>query len=318
MKSIIFTLTISLLSFYTFSQVGINTDNTPPHPSAQLDVKNPNKGLLLPRVTSPATAIAGPAAGLVVYDQANANLAYYNGANWSNLTGTAGNEGLYSRFPNSKSFTTYYNQAVPSQASFDFVVPAGVTKLWVEAWGGGDVGTHSATGVSLTDAIFGGPGGDFASFLLPVTAGNTMDIKVSKGWGFVGGISSYGTTQIYPVKTVLNYVNVGQGGYQPFQQIGTVNAELIQFFGGESFISGNVSYDYNGSLYTAIVTGADGGGSYPTFHRTKSNTLVFNANTNALITLFGNSYFGTIPGGGAPAGTGNGNYGGPGMVIVHW
>ncbi len=275
MKKLIFIICLILLFNKIYSQVGINNDNTPPHSSAQLDIKNPNKGLLLPRVTSPASAIAGPAAGLMVYDQANANLAYYNGAQWSNLTGTAGNQGLYSRFPNSKSFVTYYNQSAPPQVSFDFIVPAGVTKVWVEAWGGGDLGSRSPQSSTLANAVYGGPGGDFASFLFPVTPGNTMEIKVSKGAAILAGNYSYGATQVYPVKTILNYVIIGQGGYQPFQQLGTPNAELIQYFGGESFISGDVNFQYNGSVNAAVVTGADGGGAYPAFHRTKSNTFVY-------------------------------------------
>ena len=197
----------------SYAQVGINSDNTPPHPSAQLDVKNPNKGLLLPRVTSPASAIISPAAGLMVYDQANSNLAYYNGANWSNLTGTAGNQGLYSRFPRSKSFVTYYKTGVASTEDFDFVVPAGIAKVWVEAWGGGDAGSIAfASGLT---APHGGAGGDFASFLIDVVAGQTMWIKVSKG-GHTGSSSS--NTQVYPNKAVLgNYVDVGIGSFNLFK-----------------------------------------------------------------------------------------------------
>ena len=52
-----------------YAQVGINTRT--PHVSAALDVvsSNNNKGVLLPRMTtSQKEAIAGPAAGLLVYD----------------------------------------------------------------------------------------------------------------------------------------------------------------------------------------------------------------------------------------------------------
>ncbi len=50
------------------AQVGINTDNSQPHPSAMLDVKSSDKGLLPPRMTfAEISAISSPAAGLIIY-----------------------------------------------------------------------------------------------------------------------------------------------------------------------------------------------------------------------------------------------------------
>ncbi len=313
MKTLNFILCLLLLFNKIYSQVGINNDNSPPHPSAQLDIKNPNKGLLLPRVTSPASAIAGPAAGLMVYDQANANLAYYNGAQWSNLTGTAGNEGLYSRFPHSKSFHTFYKNTAETTQNFDFIVPAGVTKAWVEAWGGGDSG--SMPNASGLYAPKGGSGGDFASFLIDVVAGQTMWVKVSKGGR--AAIPGYNNTQIYPNKiNGSNFVEVDKGSLGLFKFSGSISPELIAYHGGEFAPSSTASFqNYNGTN-TIVYSNAEGGGSYPSYLRTKSNTFAYNASTNLLINIFGDNYIGYIPGGGAPAYTDS--YGGPGQVIVHW
>ena len=50
------------------AQVGINADNSTPHPSAGLDVKFSDRGVLLPRVTfDQRNAISGPAEGLMVF-----------------------------------------------------------------------------------------------------------------------------------------------------------------------------------------------------------------------------------------------------------
>ena len=50
------------------AQVGINADNSPPDPSAILDVKSATKGMLVPRLTQvQISAIAIPADGLIVY-----------------------------------------------------------------------------------------------------------------------------------------------------------------------------------------------------------------------------------------------------------
>ena len=59
---------IFILLARSIAQVGINTDNSMPDPSAGLDVKFSNKGLLPPRMTlAGLMAISNPTDGLVVY-----------------------------------------------------------------------------------------------------------------------------------------------------------------------------------------------------------------------------------------------------------
>jgi len=72
--------------------LSINTDGTAAHASAMLDIKNPNKGLLIPRVNlvsdSDVVTIPGPRVSLLIY---NNNVAlpdgdgyyYWNGNKWS-------------------------------------------------------------------------------------------------------------------------------------------------------------------------------------------------------------------------------------------
>ena len=58
----------------TYAQVSISKDNSAPHPSAMLDVKSDNQGVLLPKVSLIATNVAlpvvNPAVGLMVYNTA--------------------------------------------------------------------------------------------------------------------------------------------------------------------------------------------------------------------------------------------------------
>ena len=81
-----------LLSFpglYTFSQVGISTDNSPPDSSAILDLKSTTMGFLPPRMTSAMrNAISSPAEGLIVYctDCTPEGLYYFNGASWASAS----------------------------------------------------------------------------------------------------------------------------------------------------------------------------------------------------------------------------------------
>jgi hypothetical protein len=55
-------------SFYTFGQVGINSNLSEPDPSAGLDVNFTDKGILFPRLSqTQIEAIINPANGLVVF-----------------------------------------------------------------------------------------------------------------------------------------------------------------------------------------------------------------------------------------------------------
>ncbi len=88
--SLFFLLTITTLS----AQVSINQDNSAPDPSAMLDVKSSDKGMLIPRMTSAErTAISNPANGLLVFDNTTNSFWYFNGAGWIELTAGADNLG---------------------------------------------------------------------------------------------------------------------------------------------------------------------------------------------------------------------------------
>ena len=71
------------------AQVTINTDNSAPDPSAMLDVKSDNRGLLIPRISTAARdLIPSPATGLLIYNSTTNRFDYYNGSFWHQL-GTA-------------------------------------------------------------------------------------------------------------------------------------------------------------------------------------------------------------------------------------
>jgi hypothetical protein len=95
-----------LLTTVAMSQVAISTDNTGPDPSAGLDVKFSNKGLLTPRVelTAPyvAAPVVSPAIGLLVYNTATAGnppdnvvpgYYFWTGIMWNPFVVSAGTSG---------------------------------------------------------------------------------------------------------------------------------------------------------------------------------------------------------------------------------
>jgi len=91
MKNVITLLTLFLITgISVFAQVGINTDNSAPDPSAGLDVKFTNKGFLPPRMTfEQRNAIFNPVEGLMVYctncnSDGTGVLSMYQGGKWQN------------------------------------------------------------------------------------------------------------------------------------------------------------------------------------------------------------------------------------------
>ncbi len=75
-----------LLPILTFSQVAINEDDTEAEPSAMLDIKSTDKGMLIPRMTvTQRDSISFPANGLMVYITDDSTFSYFNGFVWKNL-----------------------------------------------------------------------------------------------------------------------------------------------------------------------------------------------------------------------------------------
>lgn len=70
-----------------WSQVAINTDGSNPDPSAILDVKSTDRGILVPRMTTAQrSAIASPASGLLVFDSDTQSFWFYSAGSWLELT----------------------------------------------------------------------------------------------------------------------------------------------------------------------------------------------------------------------------------------
>jgi hypothetical protein len=67
-KVIMLGMLLLIPGLYSFGQVSITKDNSLPHPSAMLEVKDTARGILAPRMTrAQRIAIVSPANGLLVY-----------------------------------------------------------------------------------------------------------------------------------------------------------------------------------------------------------------------------------------------------------
>jgi hypothetical protein len=96
LKYITFSIIILLFSQTLFAQgVAINEDNTNPDPSAILDIKSTDKGMLIPRMYSTQrTAIAAPTTGLLVFDLTTNGFWYFDGTVWVEISSGVSNQTL--------------------------------------------------------------------------------------------------------------------------------------------------------------------------------------------------------------------------------
>jgi len=149
----IFALFLSVFTVASYGQVGIGTTSTSPDASAILDVSNPNKGVLIPRVSltdvTDATApINAPATSLIIY---NTNAAvtggsgigfyYFNGTQWVSFS-SASNSWALTGNSNTISTTNY----VGTSDAQDFILSTdGNEAIRVTAAGDVGIGTNTPT-----------------------------------------------------------------------------------------------------------------------------------------------------------------------------
>lgn len=87
-------IALILFFLYSFQQisaqsVGINNDESAPEPSAMLDIKSADKGILIPRTDTATVNAAGiPASGLMIYSPADNRFYFYNGSQWTSFDQT--------------------------------------------------------------------------------------------------------------------------------------------------------------------------------------------------------------------------------------
>lgn len=88
MKKLIFIL-ITFISMSDLIAQNIGIGTTTPNASAILEISSSNKGLLLPRLTD-TSSVASPAKGLMIYNNTNNKLWYYDGARWQQAVANGG------------------------------------------------------------------------------------------------------------------------------------------------------------------------------------------------------------------------------------
>jgi hypothetical protein len=280
----------------------------------------------LPRINDPVNAIPKPIAGLMVYNNQEKNLNFFNGNNWTGLAKTTDikpESNFYSIFPNSKGFFANYNLNNIDFTQYSWVVPAGITKILIEGWAGGQAGVKIKNNYQPNDNLpIGGWAGDFGSFLVPVIPNETIIIKVGNG-GTIGEINNTdnlaGNTSIETIEGAytISKNNIAENSNNIVTSL-IVNG-LINYSKGET---GHNSV-FSNSNY--IMQAGKGGDAYPNQKGgigVEESFIKYNGGAGG-ITYIRSELFvaraqpGQMPGGGGGAGVIPG-FGGPGLVIIHW
>ncbi len=135
-------------------------------------------------------------------------------------------------------FTGFSQTVITYDASGTFTVPAGVTSITVQCWGGGGAGGRGYTVNGASGG--GGGGGAYASSTIAVTFGQSYNVVVGAGGtsptnnnGNPGGASSFGTNLVLAAggsggnQAITNTAAAGGAGGTVAASIGT-----IRFAGG--------------------------------------------------------------------------------------
>lgn len=300
-NNIITTLITILYSNFSFAQnVGIGTNA--PHPSSKLEIRSDTSGLLMPRIDSPALRINSPAAGLMVYNSSTNSPNYYNGNAWMNM----GCE-LLQNFKNTRMFH-------PSAEVQNWVVPQGVTKIWIEGWSNGGGGE---TFVNPNGEVFsakGGISGGYGSVLIPVVPGSAIAITVPQS-SFYNSATNYVWVRTSDT-TTLCYINLYG------LSIGDTNDTSVfvyQSVPGRLETNASFSFEQTGaSDFRKIIHCGDGASCYRGGSGGKGTVLSVALPSGSVIGYTNGSLDGVPPGGGGAAGYPSGGIGAGGLLIIRY
>lgn len=222
----------------------------------------------------------------------------------------------------------YKNFVTFGSGSGTWTVPAGVTKIYIEAWGGGGGGSWYA----------GGGGGGYVCGIVTVTPGSSVAYTVgtagtgSSSNGTNGGASTITYTPLSTIfsanggfgatfNTTISLINIGSGG--TFSCTGTLSYAGINGEGG--YPSSINVVQASATAFHEIISGGHGGdaashggkggrGAYAVFSigTPASQRTAFGTNGGIPGGGGGSGYLGTI----ASSGNGSGSSGGSGMITI--
>jgi len=259
----------------------------------------------LPRLsTAQQSTSATQQAGNIIYNTEEQKVAFHNGSTWQYV---ATNAPEASEFKNKKQFIS----------TTTWIVPAGVTRILAEVWGGGGGGGKAVfTGTLLSAA--GGGSGSYGRGFMTVVPGNTLTLTIGLGGSGANTsvlANSGGSSQITsPTEFILT------GGGDAYGNPGYIPSGVVSFgIGGGGGSNATISYGQKSATeFIQIVDCGDGGTAYGA-QQAGFGAQFSLLNSSSLLYTTDEYYVqkGGFPGGGGGAGYASGGRGGDGMIIIH-
>ena len=197
-----------------------------------------------------------------------------------------------------------------------FTVPAGVTRIMVEAWGAGGGGSEGG----------GGAAGMYIQSVQDVTPGSVITLTIGVGGNKAGGTGTPGSdgtqtlvTGIAPFTTFGALGGKGAFAISPANpvRLGTFGNFFTQY-GGEAGYGNSFTYaQKNATTYTIIRKYGDGGAAGPDYRiRSQGETRIINEATLATLEI-NYTAFAAFPAGGGGGGV-QAKDGSGGMVNIRY
>lgn len=258
--------------------------------------------ITLPRLsTTQQNTVPPQQAGNIIYNVDEKKLALHDGTNWNYLTANIATSG----FQKMKAF----------DSNESWVVPAGVTKIRAELWGGGNAGNMIGN-IGATFTCIGGRGACYALFELDVIPNETLAIEVGiRGENNPYNIIAGGASTIKRGSIII--ARAGLNIYQSSDLDG-----LLKVVEGEYGKNATFSFQQvDTGLFRKVVQTGAGGGTYPYFNNGgKPATLEYSVPAGTLIGSTGSSYeYGLHGGGGACFHSSISlGYGSSGLIVIYY
>jgi sugar lactone lactonase YvrE len=287
MKKILYSLTVLLLAMQSGGAQSLGIGTTTPVASARLDVSSTTQGMLVPRMTAAQrSAIAGPAAGLLVYEtDGTPGFCYYNGQGWINSLngyllngqGVSSNYGLTSTLAGSGAQGSA--DGVGAAASFNFpegiavdatgvvyvadLINANIREIVtggrvITIAGGGAPGQRDGTGTGASFAAPTGVASDVSGNLYVSDAGSIRHITES---GVVTTLAS-SFSGVYAIAVDIAGNNVYVAGLNTISKVTATGVVTLLAGGTTGFADGTgaaasfnglsgITVDAAGNVYVA-------------------------------------------------------------------
>jgi hypothetical protein len=261
--------------------------------------------LTLPRLTTSEQATLPPQkVGNVVYNIEQQKMAVHDGTNWQYVGPAEAGQ-----FQNMRSFPT---------GTQVWIVPAGVTRILVEAWGGGQGGDKYRLSNSVVIGAKGGNAGAYTRGFMAVTPGQSLTLTI--GAGGVGGINNFAPGDGRETKaqsSTASILAVGgiNNGASSSNYFGTGGALIV---GGGRGAIGTIAYGQKSATeYVLLIKCGDGGTAYGAQASGAGEQFAL-LNSSTLLYTSGGADSGSFPGGGGGAGYNSGKDGADGFLLLHW